>query len=216
MLNFIFFNESKDILTDFEDEIHSDQHTYFTPGKTQEIVEKYNIHVMVCPIDCYGNIDRNVDLEYNDLFPGIGDRIKEQIQKFKLETTKGDLILPIGSSILVPTRSKDTPLLLCAPLTTTPDDREIVDTYNVYWAFRGILNVLGRMPSDIVLNVACPCFGVCCIQDTVKQIAAAKHDFQMGNTSICDPQLNDEIEVISRPGEWAHVISNHACLPKKS
>jgi len=216
MLNFIFFDESKEILADFEEGIGADKQTFFTPGTVEEITEKYNIHVIISPTDCYGSIDRSLDLAFNDLFPNIGNRIKDQIERFKLETTKGDLILPIGSSILVPTRSKETPLLLCTSLTTTPDDREIVDTYNVYWAFRSILMVLDKMPSDIVLNVACPCFGTCCMRETIDQIAAARHDFQMGNTSFCDPQLIDDVEIISRSEEWAHVISNHACLPIKN
>lgn len=222
MLNLIFFDSDQDVLNEYEDAIGTDEHTFFVKSDVEEIVESFNIHILIAPTDCTGRIDRSLDVQYHRLFPdGLDDRVMVQIEQFKLETSKGDHILPIGSSTLVPSHSLTTPLILCSAITVSPDEREIVDTYNVYWAFRSILNVLEKViqacpTENITINVATPCVGVCNLHESVEQIAAARHDFLLRNTAICDPQLSENIEVISRPEEWAYVLSNHACLPKKT
>ncbi len=158
----------------------------------------------------------SLDGTYCEVFPDIQSRVQFRIRRCcQTESQRGIRALPIGSALLVSTGNQSTKLLAFVPTMMVPCSIE--DTFNVYWAMRGLLRLLddtttvGGRP----ITVAMPCLG-CDIggltpQTSAEQIAVAIDDHLRGNYSVCDPECN--VEVLTPPGKWAYILSGHAPAP---
>ena len=132
-------------------------------------------------------MDGGIDAIYMKMFPEIESRVKARIHEFGIKTASGDLVLPIGSAILVPTGPCaagpiTTRLLACVPTMVTPQNISGTPR-NVYWAMRGLLNLILSLDSNETITIACPCLGTGVVEleigESTRQVQAALNDQQI-------------------------------------
>lgn len=141
-------NEYKNIIGGEFDFIHTN---------VVNLVERGEVDIIVSPANSLGFMDGGIDMYYMQLFPGIQKIVQDKIRSFGITSALGRPVLPIGSAMIVQTGSKSCPFLACVPTMFLPEN--IKGTENVYWAMRGLLNLLETIREDSNLTVAIPCFG---------------------------------------------------------
>ena len=222
MIRLIFFDVAEDRIEEYKKVIQApDTDTsvfdvMFLADDVRDVLEDNFIDILVSPANSHGFMDGGIDDVYREMFPNIQGRVQEYIERYQLQTPLGAFVLPVGSAILVPTFDERTKLLACVPTMMLPEN--IVGTYNVYWAMRGLLKLLDKIMTKPlrpnVLNVAIPCMGTgvggLSSNISAKQILAALSDHSRKNVSICDPNIADP-NVLTTEKDWAYVLSNHAC-----
>lgn len=197
----------------------------FKCGDVRDIIRESNAHILVSPANCYGWMDGGIDDIYRKIFPEIESRVKSAIRRYDMKTGRDDYVLPIGSSILVPTgpgpmgKDLSVRVLACVPTMVTPENIT-TKPRNIYWAMRGLLKMLDQMarkyameekqPTTII--VACPCFGTgvggMSATESAKQIQSAFFDHSVKEPSICEAKC--EVKVLTQIDSLAYVLSNHA------
>lgn len=187
----------------------------FVIGDIRKIVNEHDIQILVSPANSCGFMNEGIDAVYMELFPGIENKVKERIAKCAItQTERGMKTLPVGSAILVPTGDPVIKLLACVPTMMMPSN--IVGTYNVYWAMRGLLRLLQPVADQTSITVAIPPFGTgvgsMSSQESAQQIASAIDDHLRGNVAVCDP--NCDAHIVDTICKWAYVLSDHA-VPNK-
>lgn len=171
----------------------------FTACDVRDLMQQHpDVSAIVSPANCFGVMDGGIDIFYMQLFPGIQLRVQKRIESFGITTHLGRSILPVGSAINVETDGGVT--IVCVPTMFLPED--IRGTENVYWATRGLLNLLHLAQSTGV--VAVPCMGTGCGKLTASESASQVR------RAFDDYLASESTDVIAAtPNEY--VLSRMAC-----
>ncbi len=154
----VFFDHNKDNIETYKRIIGETDSRFFVECDVRELIKEYRIQVIVSPANSFGFMDGGIDIVYMELFPGIQNRVQDRIKMFKITSPLGRHVLPVGSAMLVSTQDKLCPLLACVPTMFLPE--KISNTKNVYWAMRGLLNLIECSFTGLNnIVVAIPCFG---------------------------------------------------------
>jgi O-acetyl-ADP-ribose deacetylase (regulator of RNase III) len=158
--NLIFFDISESHINEYKNTIGDLQQiqVQYIHTNVVDLLENQKIHIIVSPANSLGFMDGGIDIYYMQLFPGIQNTVQDKIRSFGIISALGRPILPIGSAMIVPTKSPKCPLLACVPTMFLPEN--INGTQNVYWAMRGLLTLLEtKIEDNTNLTIAVPCFG---------------------------------------------------------
>lgn len=221
----LFFDYNADYIAEYQHLTNSipGLELVFEVGDVRDVIRRNAPQILVSPANCHGWMDGGIDAIYMEMFPEIEPRVKARIHQFGIKTARGDPVLPIGSAVLVPTGPCvagpiPTKLLACVPTMVTPQIITGTPT-NVYWAMRGLLNLIHMIDRDgswddvtgkTQITIACPCLGTGVgeleIGESTRQVQAALFAHASADKSICDPKC--DVAVITKP--WAYVLTNHA------
>lgn len=139
---------------------------------------------LMSPESSFCNFGYGLEHCYNDLmFPGIEEKVQQQMKELSIKTSDGQHYLPIGSAMMIPTQH-DTTYILASP--TVFLSKDISTTRNAYKSFMAALCVFDKFKkstnNEIIDAIVCPCHlytGLYKLsyQETAKQIWEAYHDF---------------------------------------
>lgn len=158
--NLLFFDISESNINEYKNTIgeNTSIQIQYIHTNVVDLIKNKQIHIIVSPANSLGFMDGGIDIYYMQLFPGIQNTVQDKIRSFGIISALGRPILPVGSAMIVPTKSQDCPLLACVPTMFLPEN--INGTENVYWAMRGLLTLLEtKIDNDANLTIGVPCFG---------------------------------------------------------
>jgi len=182
--------------------------TYFVKSDVRDLVKKFKVDCIVSPANSIGFMDGGIDMFYMQMFPGIQNDVQDRIKTFGITTVLGRYALPVGSAMLVKTKDKQTPLMMCVPTMFLP--RDIRGTKNVYWAMRGLLKLaVSSFNKESRIVLAIPCFGTGVGRMTgeasAQQINEALQDFE----KAVDVKLWTDVD--GKLPAHAYVLTEMAC-----
>jgi hypothetical protein len=213
-LKLLIFDQSIEYIEEYRRQLlpNEDIAYEFALGDIETITREHDIDILVSDGDSCGlSFETNASV---NLFPDIQARVQARIHSCcQTESQRGLRALPIGSALLVSTGDSIIRLMAYVPTMMLPCSIE--NTFNVYWAMRGLLKLLDTLNSNRELTIAMPCFGTdiggLTPQTSAEQIAVAIDDHLRGNYSICDPEC--DVDIIPDAGKWAYILSGHAPAP---
>ena len=211
--NLLFFDISETSINEYKNtigEVNEIKIQYLHTNVT-DLIKSKTIHIIVSPANCLGFMDGGIDMYYMQLFPGIQNTVQDKIRSFGIISALGRPILPIGSAMIVPTRSEDCPLMACVPTMFLPEN--INGTQNVYWAMRGLLILLDTKIDDGVnLTIGVPCFGTgvgkLSASESATQVKNALHDHINKQNTTKIPLFAFEDGTLPKN---SYVLKNFAC-----
>lgn len=126
----------------------------------ENLIHQIKIDIAISPANSYLSMTGGIDKVYNELFPGIENKLRSKMMSKKYEKShtqyKGTkYILPIGKTIIEDTENNNCRFIMASPTMKTPKD--ITGTNNVYCCMMAILKKLSKLNFSIV--IACPCLG---------------------------------------------------------
>jgi O-acetyl-ADP-ribose deacetylase (regulator of RNase III) len=134
---------------------------------------------VVSPANSYGFMDGGVDAAYRAFF---GASIESVVRDAVTRRPEGHL--PVGASLVVPTRHPRVPYMIVAPTMTMP---EAIESRNVYRAMRAVLRIAGR-EKFIGSDVYCPGLGSgvggVAPTEAAAMMATAYGDWKRGGTNV--------------------------------
>lgn len=205
----LFFDFVESNINEYKNVI-AENNIEFVHTNVVDLINKGGVHIVVSPANSLGFMDGGIDMYYMQLFPGIQKTVQDKIKTFGITSALGRPVLPIGSAMFVQTNSKLCPFLACVPTMFLPEN--IKGTENVYWATRGLLNLLETIRENANLTVAVPCFGTgvgrMSAHDSATQIKKALHDHENKLNMTQVPLLM----VGGRPPQYAYVLQKCACV----
>ena len=210
--NLLFFDISESFINQYENTIGfiEEIQIKYVHTNVTDLIKSKMIHIIVSPANSLGFMDGGIDIYYMQLFPGIQTTVQDKIRSYGITSALGRPVLPIGSAMIVPTHSKDCPLLACVPTMFLPEN--INGTENVYWAMRGLLMLLEKINDNANLTIGVPCFGTGVGKlsgiESAAQIKKALHD-HINNANITKiPLFTFEDGTLPKN---AYILKNIAC-----
>ena len=107
-------------------------------------------HCIVSPANSHGFMDGGIDHQYRRFF---GNQIESTVQRAIVARPEGRL--PVGASLLVPTRHPKIPWLIVAPTMEMP---EAVPAHHCARALRAVLRLVDQHP-QLDTDIFCPGLG---------------------------------------------------------
>ena len=135
----------------------------------------------VSPANSLGFMAGGIDKVYStEMFPGIEQKVKQQIYDFKRRNKGGNFYLPVGSAFIVQTDVNNN-YLIVTPTMLMPEN--VKNTRNSYFAMLAILHVLAGQNffgsnDEVIIPGLCTGVGGMDFERTAKQIAEAFNFFK--------------------------------------
>lgn len=139
---------------------------------------------LMSPESSFCTFGYGLEHNYNHyLFPGIEEKVQQQMKKLNITTLDGLHYLPVGSAMMVPTQN-DLTYILASP--TVFLSNNISKTRNTYHSFMAALCVFDKFKkstnNETIDTIVCPChlysgLNKLSYQESAKQIWEAYHDF---------------------------------------
>jgi O-acetyl-ADP-ribose deacetylase (regulator of RNase III) len=154
----LFFDLDKEKIRDYREILCNVPNVSFYHGMLSEVVDKYVPQGIVSPANSFGIMTGGIDTDIARMFPDVEMIVKNQIQRLATIDSSGRAFLPVGQTIIVPTKrfDKSDKFLVVCPTMFLP--KNIQGTDNVLVAVRGmLLSLHARYPASTI--IACPCMG---------------------------------------------------------
>jgi len=172
-MNIKFITTNKE----FADEIKANSNYKVDVMHIQKYIETKGHHTFyVSPANSLGYMDGGIDESLSEMFPSIGKKVRDQIEKHGKIWNKTFRYLPIGSAIIIPIDQNRS--LISAPTMLTPQD--VRHTKNAYYATMATLYTISKTPYkniDVILTSMCCGCGAMSGKKSVEQILNAIKDY---------------------------------------
>lgn len=139
---------------------------------------------LMSPESSFCNFGYGLEYCYSqEMFPGIEEKVQQQMKALNITTPDGRHYLPIGSAMMVPTQNETT-YILASP--TVFLSKDISNTRNAYKSFMAALCVFDKFKkstnNESIDTIVCPGHLFSRLyklpyEETAKQIWEAYHDF---------------------------------------
>jgi O-acetyl-ADP-ribose deacetylase (regulator of RNase III) len=210
MPSFLFFDTKYDLISTLESKLSRFSNVWFSVGKIEDLITTEKMDAIVSPANSFGFMDGGIDRNYMLLFPGIEEKVKDNIEKIGVLNSANRKHMPIGSAFYVSVYSPPCPVkwLISAPTMYLPQNIE--GTRNVYFAMTAILELTKDWTPELVVAIPGLGTGIGEISSDshAQQIYEAMTDFQKGKKML-DPSIKEY-----KYGN-CYVLSRGACAQRE-